>query len=68
MIELVLVYCLLDAPDRCVERRETLDGSTSALQCTIEAQQYARAYLEGHPKYRLARWRCEIDKPVEKPA
>ena len=68
MIELVLVYCLLDAPDRCIERREAMNGPSGALQCTISAQEHAQAYLEAHPKYRLAGWRCEVDKPAEKPA
>ncbi len=68
MIELVLIYCLSDAPDRCIERREPLAGPASALECTINAQAHAQEYVVSHPKYRLARWRCEVDKPAEDPA
>jgi hypothetical protein len=68
MIELVLVYCLSDVPDRCVERREALSENITPMQCTIDAQQRAQVYLASHPLYRLVRWRCEVDKPREQPA
>ena len=68
MIELVLVYCLANAPDRCVEQREPLGENGSVLECTMSAQQHAQEYLEMNPKYRLASWRCEIDKPRQQPA
>lgn len=68
MIDLVLVYCLSAAPDRCVERREPLRENVSPIECVIDAQQRAQRYVSSHPKYRLASWRCEVDKPRESPA
>jgi hypothetical protein len=49
MIELVLVYCLSDVPDRCVERREALSENITPMQCTIDAQQRAQVYGEPPP-------------------
>lgn len=68
MIELVLVYCLSSAPDRCLERREILDHVGSAIECTIRAQNVAQEYVVAHPAYQLKGWRCEVDKPRETPA
>ena len=68
MIELVLVYCLSSAPDRCLERREPLDHVGSAIECTMRAQNVAQLYVQSHPAYQLRGWRCERDKPREMPA
>ncbi len=68
MIELVLVYCLSSSPDRCVERREALVPPVDMMSCTMRAQMTATDYLEAHPTYRLAGFRCEIDKPRELPS
>ncbi len=68
MIELVLVYCLSDTPNRCVERREPMGLNASAFECTMSAQRQALEYVEAHPKYRLTSWRCEVDRPQQQPA
>ena len=68
MIDLVLVYCLAAAPDRCLERRQPLDPTANLIQCTMSAQVSAQDYLRSHPAYQLRRWRCEMDKPRESPA
>lgn len=68
MIELVLVYCLSNSPDRCLERREPLEAPVNMMSCTMRAQTTAQEYLESHPLYRLVRFRCEQDKPQERPA
>lgn len=68
MIELVLVYCLSASPDRCLERREALVPPVNLMSCTMSAQTTAQDYISSHPLYRLASWRCEIDKPRESPA
>ena len=68
MIELVLVYCLNASPDRCLERREALVPPANMMSCTIRAQTTAQEYLEMHPLYRLAGFRCEQDKPREIPS
>jgi len=68
MIVLVLVFCLSDTHDRCTEKRDAFAEFSSPLQCTMSAQGRAQEYLASHPRYMLARWRCEIDKPQERPA
>jgi hypothetical protein len=68
MIELVLVYCLSTAPDRCMERREVREPVGSPIECTIKAQAIAQEYVAEHPRFRLSGWRCEVDKPRENPA
>ena len=68
MIELVLVYCLSASPNTCLERRQPLVPPVNMMSCTIGAQTAAQEYLEAHPRYHLASWRCEMDKPREDPA
>jgi len=68
MIDLILVYCLVASPDKCLERREVLDSVVDMTTCTMRAQTSAQDYLLTHPLYRLSRWRCEKDKPREEPA
>ena len=68
MIELVVVYCLLNQPDRCVERREVMEEPSSLMACTFTAQQAAQRWIAAHPAYHVARFRCERDRPREEPA
>ena len=68
MIELVLIYCMMGTAEGCVERRQELDGAAGVIECMIAAQQVATRYLEAHPKLHLHAWRCEKDKPRERPA
>ncbi|MBV8916072.1 MAG: hypothetical protein JOZ05_23925 [Acetobacteraceae bacterium] len=68
MIDLVLIYCLNTAPDRCLERRQPLEAAANLIQCTLGAQTMAQDYLRSHPAYSLRGWRCEMDKPRESPA
>ncbi len=67
MIELVVVYCLAADPKQCVEQHSPLD-SPLPMTCMVAGQQQAAAYVWEHPKYRLARWRCEVDVPKQVPA
>lgn len=68
MIELVLVYCLSNEPDRCVERREVREEVGSPIECALKAQTTGQHYVIEHPRYRLSGWRCEVDRPRESPA
>lgn len=68
MIELVLVYCLAAEVDRCLEPREARQEVSSPIACIVQAQATAQTYVQAHPKYRLQGWRCEVDKPRERPA
>lgn len=68
MIQLVLVYCMIATPDRCIERRQVFERPLTERECLMNAQSVAQEYLAEHPQWRLARWRCEINKPDEDPA
>lgn len=68
MVELVLIYCLSNEPDRCLERREVREQVGSPMECTMRAQTIAQEYVVGHPRFRLQGWRCEVDRPRESPA
>jgi len=58
MAQLVLVFCLMASPDSCQEERPFLSPMPLAA-CLVEGQIYAREWLADHPKWSLARWRCE---------
>jgi hypothetical protein len=66
MTALVLVFCLQSSPNSCVEQRPLED--MAPLVCLVRAQEYAATWLADHPKWRLARWRCEHNIPRERPA
>lgn len=68
MIELVIVYCLSADPTHCIEQRDPFADFDSIGDCNDRAELVATQYLAGHPKWKLQRWRCEIDKPREDPA
>ena len=68
MIELVLVYCLSSEPDQCLERRELREEVGSAIECNMKAQTMAQEFVHAHPRFRLQGWRCEVDRPKERPA
>ena len=36
--------------------------------CLMDAERYAIAYVNEHPEWRLAGWRCEIGVPRQDPA
>ena len=66
MTALVLVFCLQSAPSSCVEQRPAED--MAPLACVVRAQEYAANWLSDHPKWVLARWRCEQNVPRQQPA
>ncbi len=68
MIQLVLVYCLMADSKSCVEKRPMTEYPLSAMGCMVSAQPMASDFLREHPRYQLASFRCEINKPVEKQA
>lgn len=56
MVDLVLTVCLWIAPMECRKERMGWEGSMTA--CAVEGQLAAAEWLQTHPKWRLARWRC----------
>jgi hypothetical protein len=67
MIELVIIYCLATDQNSCVEKRKPFESSGDPVACMMSAQMYAQEYLEEHPKWRLARWKCEVNVPEQEP-
>ncbi len=68
MVQLVLVYCLMADSRACVEKRPMMELPLTAMSCLMDAEPMAADYLREHPAYKLASFRCEINKPVEKQA
>ncbi len=68
MIELVIVYCLSSEPAKCVEKRDPAADYPDPVTCMVNAELSAQAYLDEHPKYRLSRWRCEVNVPHQVPS
>jgi hypothetical protein len=65
VIELVIVYCLSSDTKTCTEKRLPMEDFSTAMGCTMSAQQRAQQYLKEHPAYRLKSWRCEVNVPHE---
>ena len=59
MFTLVLVVCLSATPDVCREERPPIDA-VSPMSCVVQGQQIAAEWLEDHPKWQLAAWRCQF--------
>ncbi len=68
MLELVLVFCLIDQPDRCIERSEPVPETTSSIACASLGQQFGQDYLSTHPQWRLSTWRCQDARRHQDPA
>lgn len=66
MIELVLVFCLAGDPQKCVEEHPVFEEPLTGRSCPMTAQPAAVRYVELHPGWRLARWRCERNKREER--
>lgn len=58
MVELVLTVCLLTSPTSCREEWPVFAGH-SLMACMTQAQFRAAQWIEQHPAYRLAKWRCQ---------
>lgn len=63
LVEIILVVCLLASPDRCEEQRPPIDR-LSLVGCLSDGQLIAIEWLNEHPKWRLAGWRCRIGPRV----
>ena len=68
MIQLVLVYCMIENASVCIEDRPTYVEPLSMNRCMASAQEVAVDYVRDHPRWQLSKWRCEIDVPRKIPA
>ena len=67
MFELVFVACMIAAPDACEERSLVYLGRPDPFSCMVVAPQYLAAWVEEHPSFKIASWRCrdaEEDRDV----
>jgi len=51
----------------CSEERPVIEDM-SPRACMVEGQQVAAEWVEEHPKWMLARWRCEQGSPRDIPS
>ena len=61
MMTLILVVCLSSTPNVCREERPPIDA-VSPMACMVQGQQIAAEWLEEHPKWQLAAWRCQFGR------
>ncbi|KFI31464.1 hypothetical protein CDV50_08950 [Haematobacter massiliensis] len=59
MIELAFIACLTAAPALC-EKKSLLFTEISPLTCMMSAQPQLAAWVDSHPKWRIAKWNCKI--------
>ena len=64
MIELLATVCLITTPAQCkdVHLSYTAD-SVTPHQCMMFGQAELAKWSEGHPKWRIEKWKCQ--KPGE---
>lgn len=60
MIELVFIACLASNPATCEERALTFVNLPGLMACMMGAQPQLARWVEGHPKWRIERWRCRM--------
>lgn len=69
MVQLVLLFCLLDG-SHCVERRPVFDEPLTLIGCMVGGQRAGAQFLENHAdlagRYRLSSWRCELGRRPER--
>jgi hypothetical protein len=58
MMELMVVVCLITAPDRCEERSIGLYPEMTAFTCVMQGQPHIAAWVAAHPDLRVTRWTC----------
>jgi hypothetical protein len=65
MIQIVMLYCLINSPTSCQEQRPVTNEPLTLMECAIHGQEIAQEWLSDHPKWTLSKWRCEANHPKE---
>ncbi|MFZ5964433.1 hypothetical protein ACOXXX_15920 [Thalassococcus sp. BH17M4-6] len=65
MIELLFVACLSTAPTECRERSLLFTGITPG-QCAMGAQPELAKWVNAHPNWQIARWKCQQVQTAER--
>lgn len=64
MIELAFIACLTADPAAC-ENKSLVFLEMSPMTCMMRAQPTLAEWVETHPQWRIARWRCR-QAPAER--
>ena len=67
MIELIFVTCLSASPTDCQER-SLLYTDISPMTCLMDAQPELAKWVQSHPSWKVANWRCAPVSNLEKDA
>ena len=59
MIQLVLLACLLKAPDRCESYQVPTEPMT-LMMCAVTGQALVVQWAEEHPVWHVRSWRCDV--------
>lgn len=59
MFEILIAYCLIDAPGLCREHSVAVPEQPSLFACVTGGQLMAVQWIETHPNYKLKAWRCQ---------
>jgi hypothetical protein len=59
MIELLFVVCITGAPTEC-EEKSLIFTDLTATTCVMGAQPQLAKWIETHPKWRIASWKCRV--------
>lgn len=59
MIEIVLSVCLISAPETCKDVNLTyMAENATPYGCMHQGQIEAARWVEGHPKWKVTKWKC----------
>jgi hypothetical protein len=59
MVTLVLLFCLGSDNVQCIERQPVYEEPLGLMACMVGGQFAGAEFLQIHPGWRLAKWRCE---------
>lgn len=62
MAQLVVIACLLAAPDQCTEKVVPGVTAPNVVKCLTTAGDKALEWQKSNSEYRVIAWRCELKK------
>lgn len=67
MIEIVMSVCIISEPSRCEDvRLSYMAEAVTPHQCMMYGQAEIAKWTEGHPKWRVTKWRCGPARQIAK--
>jgi hypothetical protein len=58
LVDLVVLACTLASPSVCHEYHNLFQSAGSLRSCMLQAPPFLAQWVDAHPGYRIARWRC----------